>query len=392
MSSNLRTDRTHSRTGAPLGSGLIGLLILGLGCSGDGAPASDPPSSDAAETFPEIVLRVDPRVDSVVQEYASATDPGMTVMVIRDGEVLHANGYGVADRVTGRPLTPQTPVRLGSVSKQFVAFTTVMVHERGLLDYDDPAATWIPEIEQYEGITVRHLLTHTSGLPDYYGFDGMVEEAEAGGDPPFANADAAAYYRTSTVEALADPGSEYAYSNPAYELLALITERATNRTFADFIETELFEPIGMETARVRDLPSTLIPDRAIGYTADSTGVWVENDAHPFNWLIGAGGIYASLEDMYRWDQALWRWADEGDRLVEVFSPTPLTTGEVSDYGFGWVLSDDPPFVQHGGAWVGFRTRIRRYLDDRLTVIVLSNATLDTGEITNRVVGLYRQVP
>jgi len=364
-------------------------MILGLGCAAGESPVDDPASGDAIEVLPEIVLNVDLRVDSLLSEYASATDPGMAVMVIRDGEVLHANGYGVADRASARPLTPQTPVRLGSVSKQFVAFTTVMLHERGLLDYDDLAVRWIPEIERYEGITVRHLLTHTSGLPLYYVFEGMMEEAESRVERPFTNADAAAYYRTTEVEPLFEPGSEYAYSNPAYEVLALITERATHRSFTDFIETELFEPIGMETARVRDLPSTVIPDRAIGYSADSTGVWVENDAHPYNWLIGAGGIYASLEDMYRWDQALWRWADEGDRLADVFSPMRLTTGEVSDYGFGWGLSDDPPIVEHEGGWVGFRTYIRRYLDDRLTVIVLSNASLDLSDTMAGVAGLYR---
>jgi len=392
MSPNLPTDRTRSRAGGLRRPVLIGLLTLGLGCSGDGPPDANPPSNDAEEPFPEIVLKVDPRVDSVLQDYASDTDPGMTVMVIRDGEVLHANGYGVADRATARPLTPQTPVRLGSVSKQFVAFATVMLQEQGLLDYDDPAVRWIPEIEAYEGITVRHLLTHTSGLPDYYGFEGMMEEAESSDGRTFTNADAAAYYRTATAESLFAPGSEYRYSNSAYELLALITERATDRAFADFIETELFGPIGMETARVRNLPGTVIPDRAIGYTADSSGVWVENDAHPYNWLIGAGGIYASLEDMYRWDQALWRWTDEGERLAEVFTPSMLTTGDVSNYGFGWGVHDDPPRVEHGGGWVGFRTHIRRYLDDRLTVIVLSNGTLDAGEITNQVVRLYRPVP
>jgi CubicO group peptidase (beta-lactamase class C family) len=337
-----------------------------------------------------MMLRIDPRVDSLLQEYASETDPGLAVMVIRDGEVLHANGYGVADRVTARPLTPQTPLRLGSVSKQLVAFTTVLLQERGLLQYDDPAVRWIPEIAGYEGITVRHLLTHTSGLPDYYDFEALLEAAEAATDPPFTNADAAAFYQTEPVEPLFEPGAGYAYSNPGYELLALITERATERSFKDFIESELFRPIGMRTAQVRDLPGTIIPERAIGYTADSTGAWIENDDHPYNWMIGAGGIYASLEDLYRWDQALWRWADEGDRLAEAFSPTTLTTGEVSDYGFGWAIGQDPPRVEHAGGWVGFVTFLRRYLDDRLTVVVLSNASLDSEEIANRVAGMYRE--
>ncbi|MFG0313538.1 MAG: serine hydrolase domain-containing protein [Phycisphaerales bacterium] len=333
-------------------------------------------------------------MDSLLAEYASDSAPGLAVMVIRDGEVLHANGYGVADMESGRPITPETPFRLASVSKQMVAFVTVMLEERGLLDFDDPVATWVPEVARFEGVTVRHLLNHTSGLPDYYDFASLGAAADSAYSPEssddsglFANAEAAAFYETEG-EFEFEPGTRFAYSNPGYELLALITERITGEPFADFIDRELFDPIGMETAQVRAYPSTVIPGRAIGYSADSTGTWTENDDHPFNWMIGAGGIYASLKDMYRWDQALWRWADEGDRLEASFTPPELPGDSVSTYGFGWGIEEDPPRVMHSGGWVGFITYIVRYLDDRLTVVVLSNASLESPDIAAQVAELY----
>lgn len=377
---------------------LSALLVLAACGDAADAPATDGAPSAETGGFDPITLAVDPRVDALLSGYASDTAPGLAVMVIRDGEVLHANGYGVADMESRRPITTETPFRLASVSKQMVAFVTVMLEERGLLGFDDPVTTWVPEAGRFEGVTVRHLLNHTSGLPDYYGFPSLGAAADSAhsattpdGEGVFANADAAAFYETEG-EFEFEPGTRYAYSNPGYELLALITARVTGERFADFIDRELFDPIGMETAQVRASPTTTILGRAIGYSADSTGTWNENDDHPFNWMIGAGGIYASLEDMYRWDQALWRWADEGDRLEASFTPPELPGDSISTYGFGWGIREDPPRVMHSGGWVGFVTHIVRYLDDRLTVVVLSNASLGSPGIAAQVAELYRGAP
>jgi CubicO group peptidase (beta-lactamase class C family) len=289
-------------------------------------------------------------------------------------------------------MSPSTPVRLGSVSKAFTAMAVVILAEQGKVDFDANAKEWIPELARFPDVTVRHLLNHTSGLPDYYDEGSPLEEmaTASGRDGPLQNAEAASVYQTWGEPVFA-PGERYAYSNPGYEVLALIGERASGVSFAEFLDREIFTPLGMETAAVRDLPTTEIPGRAIGYAPDEGGeVWREADDHWGNWLVGAGGVYASVEDMYEWDQALYRWADSGQRTTEAFTPAVLNDGSTSDYGFGWGLSDllGRNAIHHNGGWVGFRTSFFRFPDDHLSVIVLSNASAETEELATITAQLY----
>ncbi len=298
-------------------------------------------------------------------------------MVVRDGVVLHSRGYGMADLEQGRPLEPTTPIRLGSVSKAFTAMAVVLLEEDGVLSVDQPAVDWVPELSRFPGVSIRHLLNHTAGLPPYYSDSPLEARATAPGrDSAFANAEAAAVYETWGEPRFA-PGERYEYSNPGYEVLGLIVERAASMTFGQFLEARIFAPIGMSTAAVRERPTTVIPSRAVGYAFDEASrQWRESDDHWANWLVGAGGVYASLDDLYQWDQALWAWAETTDRLDESLSPARLNDGSESPYGFGWRLSDrlGRRAIHHGGSWVGFRTAIARFPDERLTVIVLSNAS------------------
>jgi CubicO group peptidase (beta-lactamase class C family) len=323
-------------------------------------------------------------VDSIFAEFAEEGSPGATVMVIRDGEVLHSAGYGAADLATGSPMLPSTPVRLGSVSKAFTAMAIVILEEKGHLGFDAPATEWVPELARFEGVTVRHLLNHTSGLPDYYDDESPLQEIAMGDGraSPLQNAEAVSVYETWG-DPVFPPGQRFEYSNPGYEVLALIVERISGRTFAQFLDTEIFAPLGMTTAVVRELPSTEIPGRAIGYAPpEDGGGWRESDDHWGNWLVGAGGVYASVEDLYHWDQALYRWAETGERTEEAFAPTRLNDGTESEYGFGWNLSDllDREAIHHNGGWVGFRTSLFRFPREGLTVIVLSNASAETEEL------------
>ncbi len=316
-------------------------------------------------------------------------------MVIRDGAVIHSRGYGLADLVDTRSLQPSTPVRLGSVTKAFTAMAIVILEESGDLTYDAPVTDWVPELARFEGITVRHLLNHTAGLPDYYGESPLEELATAPArETPLANAEAATVYETWG-EPVFPPGDRYEYSNPGYEILALIVERASGMTFGQFLDVHIFDPLGMSTAVVRALPETVVPKRAIGYSPqeDAEG-WRENDDHWGNWLVGAGGVYASLNDLYWWDQALYEWAETGERLTEVLSPATLSDGTQSPYGFGWRVSDrlGHAAIHHGGSWVGFRTSIVRFPEERLTVIVLSNATAAAGRLADSVAAIFLSTP
>jgi CubicO group peptidase (beta-lactamase class C family) len=187
------------------------------------------------------------------------------------------------------------------------------------------------------------------------------------------------------------PGERYEYSNPGYEVLGLIVERASGMSFGEFLQANLFEPLGMSTAAVRESPEIVVPDRAVGYSPDSvSGGWTENDDHWLNWIVGAGGVYASLEDLYAWDQALWEWGEQGDRLAQVFAPAVLNDGTTSLYGFGWQVSDHMgrPAVHHTGGWVGFRTAIVRFTDERLTVVVLTNSSGPVAQLRDSVAAIY----
>ncbi len=335
-----------------------------------------------------------PDVEAIFTEYTLEGSPGATVMVISDGAVIHSAGYGIANLSNSAPLQPSTPVRLGSMSKAFTAMAIVILKESGDLSYDSLVTEWVPELSRFNGITVRHLLNHTSGLPDYYEGSPLGKIATASDrEIPLQNAEAVSVYK-GWGEPLFPPGNRFEYSNPGYEVLALIVERVSGMTFAQFLNAEIFTPLGMSTAAVRDLPSTVIPDRAIGYSLqDKTEAWQENDDHWANWMLGAGGVYASLDDLYLWDQALHAWAETGDRATEVFAPARLNDGSESLYGFGWSLSDrlGREATHHKGSWVGFRTSIVRFSEERLTVIVLSNASAAADELTDATASIFLKV-
>lgn len=330
-------------------------------------------------------------IDSLFKEYAVEGSPGASVMVIRDGAVIHSRGYGYAKLNDGKPMQPSTPVRLGSITKTFTAMAIAILKENGQLNYDSPVSIWVPELHRFRGITIRHLLNHTSGIPDYYSDSPLEKKAtDPNREAPFTNKDAIAIYE-SWGEPLFAPGDRFKYSNPGYEVLAVIIERISGQSYSQFLQQHIFEPLGMITASVRDLPDKNIPGRAIGYSPRYYGKgWVENDDHWANWLVGAGGIYASCIDLYGWDQALYAWAETGERMKEIFSPAILNDGTVSQYGFGWFLSDrlGRPAISHEGGWVGFTTSLVRFPEQQLTVIVLSNASVRTNELANSIARIF----
>lgn len=333
-------------------------------------------SLSACASHPEGTAPLGQRIDAVFAHYDEGLSPGVAVMVIRGGEVVHARGYGYADLERRIRLTPSTPVRLGSVSKPFTTTAILLLRDRGELDLDDPAVRWVPEIERFgDGVTLRHLMTHTAGLPDYYDeLERREYRLEPADDDPLAtNADFVATYR-EWGEPLFAPGERYEYCNPCYEILALVIERLTGRSFGEFLEENVFEPLGMATAVVRDRPEVEIPGRAIGYSPAGDGFELDDD-HPGNWVVGAGGIYASLEDLRRFDQAL----DAGTllrraTLEEAWTPARLNDGSATQYGLGWRRETllDNPAVGHRGGWVGFRTFFYRFPETGTTLILLAN--------------------
>lgn len=327
------------------------------------------------------------RLEALLAPYQSGDAPGAAIMVVRDGTMAGSAYVGLADVERRIPIGPRTAFDIASVSKQFTAMLAMMLHEEGRLDYDTPVVRFLPELSRFGGrMTVRHLLTHTAGLPDYY--EPLARIGGAGGW--VSNREALAFLARQG-DALFPPGDRFQYSDAGYEMLALVLEKAAGQPFADLVRRKIFEPLGMRDTRLRDRPDVAVPNRARGYTRQGERL-VPDAPHPLDCLAGSGAINTTLDDLYRWDQALAH-----DRLVrratldEALQPMRLNDGSDSDYAFGWFLEEDHGHrrLEHPGSWLGFKAFIARYPDDRLTVVLLSNRSdLNLGELADRIVTIY----
>jgi len=324
------------------------------------------------------------RIDALLAPLRSDHGPGAAVMVIRDGEVAYSGAAGLADVERGVPIGPRTAFDIASVSKQLTGMLAILLHEEGRLDYDAPVVRFLPELARFgDSMTVRHLLTHTSGLPDYY--DALARACAAGGWA--SNRDALAYLERQG-DLVFPPGDRFAYSDAGYEMLALVLERIAEMPFAELLRRRIFEPLGMDDTRLRDRPDLQVPGRARGYMPQKEG-FVPFDEHPLDCLAGSGAINTTLHDLYLWDQAL-----ATGRLVSrttldrTLRPMRLNDGTESPYGFGWFLKRDlwRRRWEHPGSWRGFQAFILRYPDNRLTIILLANRSdVDLGDLADRIV-------
>ena len=324
------------------------------------------------------------RIDALLAPLRSEHGPGAAVMVIRDGEVAYSGAAGMADVERGIPIGPRTAFDVASVSKQFTGMLAILLHEEGRLDYDAAVVRFLPELARFgDGMTVRHLLTHTSGLPDYY--DALARASAAGRWA--SNRDALAYLQRRG-EPVFPPGDRFAYSDAGYEMLAVVLERIAGMPFADLLRRRIFEPLGMDDTRLRDRPDLEVPHRARGYMPQKEG-FVPFDAHPLDCLAGSGAVNTTLHDLYLWDQALSTGRLVPTRtLDQILRPMRLNDGSLSPYGFGWFLKRDlwRRRWEHPGDWRGFEAFILRYPDDHLTVILLANRPdVDLADLADRIV-------
>jgi len=306
------------------------------------------------------------QVDELFAPLTVATQPGAAVMIIRDGKILHEGHYGLADVDKATSITSKTNFRLASVSKQFAAMAIMILAEDGQLSYDDPIGLHVPALAVYPEVTIRHLMQHTGGLPDYY------DQIDTTGDIP-TNDDAARILGEMASPEFA-PGERYEYSNSGYDMLGPIVEAAAGMPFVDFVRERIFAPLNMSNSLVHDHTFPEIPSRAIGYDPAEDG-FEPNDFDPLNGIVGSGGIYSNLDDMFRWDQSLY-----GEQLVSqeslatAFTAGQDNQGESIEYGFGWRIEKTRGHkrVQHSGSWVGFRTHIARIPVLQFSIVILSN--------------------
>lgn len=303
------------------------------------------------------------QIEALMRDYDGRV-PGASVLVIRAGMPALRRSYGLADLEAGVAVTPQTNFRLASVSKQFTATAILLLAEDGALDLDDRARQWLPSLPVATAtVTIRHLLTHTSGLVDYEDVMDPATTAQV------RDADVLRLLETQDRTYFA-PGSDYRYSNSGYALLALIVERASGQRYADFLRGRIFLPLGMGGTVAYEAGISGVAHRAYGYSFVQ-GAWTRTDQSTTSAVLGDGGIYSSIDDLARWDAALY---DErllrGESLRAAFTPATPTDDPQVRYGFGWRITGET--LWHSGETIGFRNVIVRYPQQRMSVVVLTN--------------------
>lgn len=333
----------------PLRRYVLLVVLLAGACHGPERPVTTPSTPTG--------------IVAAMQDY-EGDRPGAALLVIKDGNALVRQGFGLAELESGRRVTPATAFRLASVSKQFTATAILLLAQDGSLSLDDPVARWLPSLPPVAAaITLRHLLSHTSGLVDY---EDLMDPAD-----PRQVHDADVLKLLETVDhTYFVPGTDYRYSNSGYALLALIVERASGQRYADFLHARIFAPLGMAAVAFEQGRSQ-VPERAYGYSRVA-GQWQRTDQSTTSAVLGDGGIYASIDDLARWDAALYddRLLHQPWRTLAVTAATRTDEPDVEYYSFGWRLHGEMQW--HSGESIGFRNVILRWPARHFTLVLLTN--------------------
>lgn len=312
------------------------------------------------------------RVDSVFAHLTSTAGPGCALGISRDGHLVYARGYGMANLETGSAITPASIFHVASISKQFAAFSAALLAEDGKLSLDDPIQKYVPEIPVYaRPISIRHLIHHTSGLRDQWS---LLAMADWRGDDLITEDDVLAIVsRQKALNFL--PGDEYIYSNTGYTLLAVIVKRVSGKSLREFADARIFQPLGMTSTHFHDDHTMVVPGRTSAYQVRQGGGWMVSI--PVFDTYGATSLFTTVADLLKWEQ---NFADAtvGSRVLieKAQQPTTLTTGRPLNYGYGLSMETYRGMraVGHGGADAGYRSDVIRFPDAGLAIDVLCNAS------------------
>ncbi len=307
------------------------------------------------------------RIDSLMQtSYKDGIFNGV-ILVSQNGKPMYKNAFGYADKNNNSKLNKTSVFYLASLSKQFTAMAIMMLKERNKLSYDDKLSMYFPDFPDYANtVAIKHLLTHTSGIPDHYGL-GIYKKGLTNND---------------VIEVLAKrkkldfkPGKKYSYSNGGYVLLSQIVAKASGIPFNEFMETNIFKPLNMNSTLVYNKSTPVIANRAVGYNKAG-----ELDDYEI-FTTGAGGIFSTLDDLHLWNQALYtEKLIPKSTLEKAFTRTTLNNGKLTNYGFGWVVSEKEgrKSVYHAGGLSGYSAFMIRNLYNNSGYIILTNH----GEASN----------
>jgi len=373
------------------------LLLLTVPIAIFTARGSDVPASDK-------------EIDAIFSAVTKPGEPGLAAVVKKDGHVIFERGYGVGKLGTADKIDAETNFRLASVTKQFTAMAIMLLVKDGKVRYDQRLTEAFPEFPAYgKNITVRNLLNHTGGLPDY---EELMDREEKTSGPRWS---AERQIQDDEVLALLEkqtegkfaPGTSWEYSNSGYVVLGLIVAKASGMPYRDFLQKRIFDPVGMKHTVVYQKGKNDVSQRAFGNSKDGAKL-VETDQSSTSATLGDGGIYSNLRDMAKWDEAL-----QNHTLLSVaeFAPALVPTkladgsqphwpskpdgdnlapGQPVSYGFGWFLDPLNKHLRmwHSGSTMGFRTVIQRFTKDGVTIIILCNRTdLDPTQYADKIADL-----
>jgi len=342
---------------------ILMLVVLLTSCYTSLAASSTPQNTatslPAAQTEPVHVSGIDAYLNTLVRLGSFSG----SVLIARNGEVLLSKGYGFADREQKILNTPQTRFRLGSITKQFTAMAIIILEAQRKLDVQDPICNYLSECpEAWKTITIHHLLTHTSGIPNFTSFPDY-KSTMATPSPP-----------EETINRFKDkpldfrPGEKWSYSSSGYILLGQIIERVSDQSYEDFLQEHIFTPLHMMNTGYdhnRD-------DLAVGYKSIFSKANFIDMSIPYS----AGGLYSTVEDLYKWDQAFYtQQLLQQDYLDQMIAPyAAIPNSQKMAYGYGWTIGVENrrQIITHGGLVNGFATNIARYPEDRTVIIILSN--------------------
>jgi CubicO group peptidase (beta-lactamase class C family) len=342
-------------------------LLLGIAAAMTSAPATS--ASDSAT--------LSGKVDAAIQQQMKDQKiPGLSLAVVRNGKVIKAAGYGFANLEVSAPVKAETIFQAGSITKQFTATAIMLLAEQGKVALDDSISKYFPEAPAaWKAITIRQLLTHSSGIPDIFGeteqnlyTKGIID-----------------FHRDYTEDELAHayfaqpldfrPGTKWSYSNSGYQMLGFLIHRVTGKYYGDFFREHFFRPLGMTTTTILSF-ADVVPNRASGYEVVN-GAWKNVPLWmSLSTLSNAeGSLLMSVLDLAKWDAALnTEQVLKRTSLEAMWTPVPLDDGSAYPAGMGWFIANahGHHVVFHTGGGFGFYADISRYLDDRLTIIVMTN--------------------
>lgn len=364
---------------------MIARLLLALVLLGSASQTQTPPQAPPAPAKPAVTDRatLEKKVDELVNGHATVNGFSGAVLLASDGKPLVSKGYGYANYEWQIPVTPQTKFRIGSLTKAFTSMMVMQLREQGKIKLEDSMCLYVePCPAPWKRVTIHHLLTHTSGIPTYTGLAAWREKMMV----PMTTEQVIGFFRDMPVQW--DPGERYAYNNSGYFLLGVILEKLTGKKYEQALQEMILTPLGM-TDTGYDWPQPIIARRATGYRGRPGSI--TNAAYvDMNSPYAAGAMYSTVEDLLKWDQALYT-----DRLLPAASRETMWKPYLENYAYGWSVA--PPSqgtfgyrrMNHGGGINGFSAHIIRLPDAKMTSIVLSNnESASSSTIARELLAVY----